>query len=55
MHGLGIMDPLVAQKEIEKLPELTKNNIDAHMPPSFYDRGKTWISHRHAINNILGL
>jgi len=55
MHGLGIMDPLVAKKEIEKLPELTKNNIDAHMPPSFYDAGKTWISHRQAINNILGL
>jgi len=55
MHGLGMMDPLIAQKEIEKLPELTKNNIDAHMPPNFNDRNQTWISHRQAINNILGL
>ena len=55
MHGLGILDPVVAQKEIEKLPELTKNNIDVHMPPNFYDGAKPWISHRQSINNILGI
>jgi tryptophan halogenase len=55
MHGLGIIDPNIARQEIDKLPELTKNNIEIHMPPDFYSGGKTWVSHRRAINNILGI
>lgn len=53
MHGLGLLDPEVAKKEIEKLPDILKDNIDAHMPPYFGSDGM--ISHRQAINNLLKL
>jgi hypothetical protein len=55
MHGLGLLNSDIAKKEIEKLPELMKNHIDVHMPPSSYLPSMKWISHRQAINNILGI
>jgi tryptophan halogenase len=51
MHGLGLIDPMLAKKEIEKLPTLMKDNIETHMPPNFDNQYK-WISHRQAIDNV---
>ena len=50
MHGLGLIDPEVARKEIQKLPKIMADNIVAHMPPM--DMSGTWISHRQAIENL---
>lgn len=55
MHGLGLLKPEMARKEIEKLPELLKQNINLHMPDYFYDPSIKFISHREAINKLRAL
>ena len=55
MYSLGLINSELAKKELDKLPELMKNNIDVHMPPNFNSPDRKWISHRQAINNILGV
>jgi tryptophan halogenase len=51
MHGLGLFDPAVAAKELEKLPSMVKDNIDYHMP-NYYPQDMKFISHRQALENL---
>ena len=52
MHGLGLLDSTVAKAEVEKLPDLMKENIQIHIPGFFEDMNLKYISHRTAVNNL---
>jgi tryptophan halogenase len=51
MHGLGLLDSKVAEFELNKLPEIIRNNINYHMP-NFFSQNMKFISHRQALENL---